>query len=83
MILFTCVPSTVDDHTLPGSGEKMNRQLAEISHATSLDNLTQLVAGLGNIKADLAAVSKLTDTLKSNARVLKKGMIIVCLSAIY
>lgn len=56
-----------------GSGEKMNRQLAEISHATSLDNLTQLVAGLGNIKADLAEVSRLTEMLKSSARVLKKG----------
>lgn len=52
----------------------MNRQLAEISHATSLDNLTQLVAGLGNIKADLAEVSRLTDTLKSRARVLKIGL---------
>lgn len=60
--------------TFAGSGEKMNRQLAEISHATSLDNLTQLVAGLGNIKADLAEVSRLTDTLKSRARVLKIGL---------
>lgn len=51
----------------------MNRQLAEISHATSLDNLTQLVAGLGNINSDLAEVSRLTDILKSSARVLKKG----------
>lgn len=53
----------------------MNQQLAEISHATSLDNLTQLVSGLGNIKDDLAEVSRLTDTLKSNARVLKKVLI--------
>lgn len=52
----------------------MNYQLAEISHATSLDNLTQLVAGLGNIKTDLAEVSRLTDTLKARARVLKKGL---------
>ncbi|XP_026284364.1 prominin-like protein isoform X1 [Frankliniella occidentalis] len=66
--------STALDKSLDSSGEKMNRQLAEISHATSLDNLTQLVAGLGNIKADLAEVSSITDQLKSSARILKKGL---------
>ncbi|XP_034243282.1 prominin-like protein isoform X2 [Thrips palmi] len=66
--------STALDQSLQSSGEKMNRQLAEISHATSLDNLTQLVAGLGNIKSDLAEVSRLTDKLRSSARVLKIGL---------
>lgn len=52
---------------LRASGKIVTEQLAEYSHAVSLTNLNNIVAGLDMIKRDLDDINKITTELRLNA----------------
>ena len=52
---------------LHASGQIVTDQLAESSHAVSLVNLNDIVAGLGRIRKDLKMMTDITRQLRNNA----------------
>jgi hypothetical protein len=50
-----------------GSGAIVQRELAEVSRAVVLFNLTELVRGLEAIKADLQEIHMTTKNLQNNS----------------
>ncbi|XP_011499437.1 PREDICTED: prominin-like protein isoform X1 [Ceratosolen solmsi marchali] len=52
---------------LQASGKIVTEQLAESSHAVSLMNLNDIVAGLDNIRKDLKMMNDITKELRNNA----------------
>ncbi|KZC13741.1 Prominin-1-A [Dufourea novaeangliae] len=52
---------------LQASGRTVTEQLAEYSHAVSLTNLSDIVAGLESIKEDLKTMQTITRDLRTNA----------------
>ncbi|XP_076680317.1 prominin-like protein isoform X5 [Andrena cerasifolii] len=52
---------------LQASGRIVTEQLAEYSHAVSLTNLSDIVAGLESIKEDLKTMQTITRDLRTNA----------------
>ena len=52
----------------------VTEQLAEYSHAVSLTNLSDIVAGLESIKEDLKTMQTITRDLRTNASQLDIGM---------
>ncbi|KYN06796.1 Prominin-like protein [Cyphomyrmex costatus] len=55
------------NNILQASGKIVTEQLAEYSHAVSLTNLNDIVAGLESIKEDLKLMNKITQELRINA----------------
>ncbi|XP_043469571.1 prominin-like protein isoform X3 [Leptopilina heterotoma] len=55
------------NNILQQSGRIVTERLAEYSHAVSLMNLNDIVAGLGAIKEDLTMMNKITRELRVNA----------------
>lgn len=58
---------------LQASGKIVTEQLAEYSHAVSLTNLNDIVAGLESIREDLRLMNKITQELRINASQLDIG----------
>lgn len=58
---------------LQASGRIVTEQLAEYSHAVSLTNLSDIVAGLESIKEDLKTMQTITRDLRTNASQLDIG----------
>lgn len=63
------------NNILQASGRIVTEQLAEYSHAVSLTNLSDIVAGLESIKEDLKTMQAITRDLRMNASQLDIGMI--------
>ncbi|KAG5310892.1 PROML protein, partial [Acromyrmex insinuator] len=55
------------NNILQASGKIVTEQLAEYSHAVSLTNLNDIVAGLESIREDLRLMNKITQELRINA----------------
>ncbi|KAM0724542.1 Prominin-like protein [Formica fusca] len=55
------------NNILQASGKIVTEQLAEYSHAVSLTNLNEIVAGLESIREDLRLMNKITQELRINA----------------
>ncbi|XP_025268635.1 prominin-like protein isoform X7 [Camponotus floridanus] len=55
------------NNILQASGKIVTEQLAEYSHAVSLTNLNDIVAGLESIREDLRLMNKITQDLRINA----------------
>nr|XP_012230184.1 PREDICTED: prominin-like protein isoform X3 [Linepithema humile] len=55
------------NNILQASGKIVTEQLAEYSHAVSLTNLNDIVAGLESIREDLKLMNKITQELRINA----------------
>ncbi|XP_043250359.1 prominin-like protein isoform X4 [Colletes gigas] len=55
------------NNILQASGRIVTEQLAEYSHAVSLTNLSDIVAGLESIKEDLKTMQTITRDLRTNA----------------
>ncbi|XP_072760846.1 prominin-like protein isoform X2 [Anoplolepis gracilipes] len=55
------------NNILQASGKIVTEQLAEYSHAVSLTNLNDIVAGLESIREDLRLMNKITQELRTNA----------------
>ncbi|XP_033365432.1 prominin-like protein isoform X3 [Bombus vosnesenskii] len=55
------------NNILQASGRIVTEQLAEYSHAVSLTNLSDIVAGLESIKEDLKIMQTITRDLRTNA----------------
>nr|XP_012152652.1 PREDICTED: prominin-like protein isoform X3 [Megachile rotundata] len=55
------------NNILQASGRIVTEQLAEYSHAVSLTNLSDIVAGLESIKEDLKTMHTITRDLRTNA----------------
>ncbi|XP_076234166.1 prominin-like protein isoform X2 [Calliopsis andreniformis] len=55
------------NNILQASGRIVTEQLAEYSHAVSLTNLSDIVAGLESIKEDLKTMQTVTRDLRTNA----------------
>ncbi|XP_054007718.1 prominin-like protein isoform X2 [Hylaeus anthracinus] len=55
------------NNILQASGRIVTEQLAEYSHAVSLTNLSDIVAGLESIKEDLNTMQTITRDLRTNA----------------
>lgn len=62
------------NNILQASGRIVTEQLAEYSHAVSLTNLSDIVAGLESIKEDLKTMQTITRDLRTNASQLDIGM---------
>ncbi|EEB12500.1 prominin, putative [Pediculus humanus corporis] len=54
-------------HRIDDAGEIVKNQLAVVSHAVALSNLTNLVSGMEIIKNDLASIQKSTEKLQELA----------------
>lgn len=61
------------NNILQASGKIVTEQLAEYSHAVSLTNLNDIVAGLESIREDLRLMNKITQELRINASQLDIG----------
>lgn len=61
------------NNILQASGRIVTEQLAEYSHAVSLTNLSDIVAGLESIKEDLKIMQTITRDLRTNASQLDIG----------
>lgn len=61
------------NNILQASGRIVTEQLAEYSHAVSLTNLSDIVAGLESIKEDLKTMQTITRDLRTNASQLDIG----------
>ena len=61
------------NNILQASGRIITEQLAEYSHAVSLTNLSDIVAGLESIKEDLKIMHTITRDLRTNASQLDIG----------
>ncbi|XP_020294345.1 prominin-like protein isoform X2 [Pseudomyrmex gracilis] len=55
------------NNILQASGKIVTEQLAEYSHAVSLTNLNDIVAGLESIREDLRLMNNITQGLRTNA----------------
>nr|XP_031832726.1 prominin-like protein isoform X2 [Nomia melanderi] len=55
------------NNILQASGRIVTEQLAEYSHAVSLTNLSDIVAGLESVKEDLMTMQTITRDLRTNA----------------
>lgn len=61
------------NNILQASGRIVTERLAEYSHAVSLMNLNDIVAGLDAIRQDLKLMNKITQDLRANASELDIG----------
>lgn len=61
------------NNILQASGRIVTEQLAEYSHAVSLTNLNDIVAGLESIREDLRLMNNITQALRTNATQLDIG----------
>lgn len=61
------------NNILQASGRIVTEQLAEYSHAVSLSNLSDIVAGLESIQEDLKTMQIITRDLRTNASQLDIG----------
>ena len=61
------------NNILQASGRIVTERLAEYSHAVSLMNLNDIVAGLDAIRQDLKMMNKITQDLRANASELDIG----------
>lgn len=61
------------NNILQASGKIVTEQLAEYSHAVSLTNLNDIVAGLESIREDLRLMNNITQELRINASQLDIG----------
>lgn len=61
------------NNILQASGKIVTEQLAEYSHAVSLTNLNDIVAGLESIREDLRLMNNITQGLRTNASQLDIG----------
>ncbi|XP_069697439.1 prominin-like protein isoform X3 [Periplaneta americana] len=65
---------TVLDNVLQKSGAIVQNELAEVSRAIILSNLTELVKGLEGVKTDLQDIHYTTKSLQSNSNNLAKNL---------
>ena len=55
------------------SGKTITEELAEVSHAVVLTNLTSIIAMLGHARDDLVQIESLTRQLQGNATIVSEG----------
>ena len=62
------------NQTLDEGGPILKRKLAHITNAVAIDNITDIVSRLGNVRSHLKEINKITNVLQVNVKQLKQGL---------